>query len=106
MSVIFGVLEEEKERLGGAIQLYAEKVAKLPRGAVRVKKRGKREYAYLAYRDGGKVRFEYVAPVPSRKYQDVALKVKERNLLLKSIRRMRKDLRIIERTLRNVHREK
>jgi len=106
MSVLFGVLEEEKERLGGAMQLYAEKVEKLPRGALWVKKRGQREYAYLAYREGGKVHFDYVAPVPSRKYNEVMLQVKERNLLVTSIRQMRKDLRILERTLKNANRAK
>ena len=106
MSVLFGVLEEEKDRLGGAMQLYAEKAAALPRGALWVKERGRRKYAYLAYREGGKVHFEYVAPIPSRKYQEVMLKVKERNSLVQSIRQMRKDLRIIERTLRNVDRAK
>ena len=104
MSVLFGILEEEKDRLGGAMQLYAERAEKLPRGALRVKKRGQREYAYLAYRDGDKVHFEYVAPIPSQKYRDVMLKVRERNLLVTSIRQMRKALRIIERTLRNASR--
>lgn len=106
MSVLFGILEEERERLGGAMQLYSEMVQKLPRGALWIKKRGSREYAYLAYREGGKVHFEYVAPIPSRKYQEVMLKVKERNLLVTSIRQMRKDLRIIERTLRIARRAK
>lgn len=106
MSVLFGVLEEERDRLGGAIQLYAEKAAQLPRGALWVKTRGQREYAYLAYREGGKVHFEYVAPVPSRKYQEVMIQVRERNMLVTSIRQMRKDLRILERTLKHAHRAK
>jgi hypothetical protein len=106
MSVLFGVLEEEKERLGGAMQLYAEKVEKLPRGSLWMKKRGNREYAYLAYREGGKVHFDYVAPVPSRKYNEVMLQVKERNLLVTSIRQMQKDLRILERTLKHANRAK
>jgi hypothetical protein len=106
MSVLFGVLEEEQERLVGAIKLYAEKAEKLPRGSLWVKKRGQREYAYLAYREGGKVHFEYVAPVPSRKYQEVMLQVKERNMLVTSIRQMRKDQRILERTLKHVNRAK
>ena len=106
MSVLFGILEEERDRLGGAMQLFAEKAEKLPRGALWMKKRGQREYAYLAYREGGKVHFEYVAPVPSRKYQEVMRQVKERNMLLTSIRQMRKDLHILDRTLKNASRAK
>ncbi len=106
MSVLLGIFEEERDRLHGAILLYAAKVEKLPRGALWVKKRGLREYAYLAYRVGGKVRFEYVAPIPSRKYQEIMLQVKERNALVTSIRQMRKDLRILERTLKNAGRAK
>lgn len=106
MSVLLGILEEERERLGGAMQLYAEKAEKLPRGSLWVKKRGRRQYAYLAYREGGKVHFDYVAPVPSRKYDEVMLQVKERNLLVTSIRQMRKDLRLLERMLKNANRAK
>jgi hypothetical protein len=106
MSIIFGVLEEERGRLIGAIKLYAGKVESLPRGSLSVKKRGNREYAYLAFREDGSVHFEYVAPIPSRKFDEVVLKVKERNILVTSIRQMKKDLRIIERTLRNANRAK
>jgi hypothetical protein len=106
VSALFGVLEEEKERLSGAIRLYTEKAEKLPRGTLWIKKRGQREYAYLAYREAAKVRFKYVAPIPSRKYQEAMLMVKERNLLLASIRKMRRDLRIIERSLRIAGRAK
>ena len=106
MSVLFGVLAEEKERLSGAIALYLSMADKLARGSLRLKKQGKREYAYLAYREKGKVYFDYVAPVPSRKYEDVKLRVRERNLLVKSIRQMRKDLVVIERTLKYASRSK
>lgn len=50
--------------------------------------------------------FDYVAPIPSRKYDEVILQVKERKLLIAAIRRMRKDLRFLERTLKIANREK
>ncbi len=106
MSIIFGILKEENERLKEAMKLYAERVEKLPRGTPWVKKRGERKYAYLAYHEEGTVHFDYVAPIPSIKYDTMLQMVKERNLLVTSLKNMRKDLMIIERTLRNVSRAK
>ncbi len=106
MSVIYGVLEEEREHLESALKLYSERVAKMPRGSLWIKRQGNRRYAYLAYREGGKVHFQYIAPIPSRKHTELEPQVKERRILMDSIRKMKKDLRIIERTLKYAKRGK
>jgi hypothetical protein len=106
MSIIYGVLEEERSHLESALALYEAKVAALPGGCLWIRSRGKRKYAYLARREKKTVRFTYVGPIPSRKHDEVALQIKERKSLEESIRNMRADLRVIERTLRYAGRSK
>ncbi len=88
MSVIFHVLEEEYERLGKAMELYSERRDELPKGSIKILKRNKRKYAYLAWREGEKVRTKYIAPIPSEKYEQLMMQVKKRNQYVERIRRM------------------
>jgi hypothetical protein len=101
MSIIFGILEEEGERLKEVIELYGDKIKELPKGSLWFKKRNGRKYAYLAFRESKKVKFKYIAPVPSQKYEDVSLQVKKRKEYEERIRNMKKDLSVIQRTMKN-----
>jgi len=106
MSIIYGVLEEERDHIMSALKLYQKQIAKQPQGCLWVKSRGKRKYAYLAHREEGAVHFKYIGPIPSKKHDALLLQIKERKLLEESVRVMREDLRIIERTLRYAKRNR
>ena len=60
MSVLRQVLKEEVKRLKSLSKVYAGDIKKLPRGSISVKSIKNGEYAYRAFRDGEKVRFEYL----------------------------------------------
>ena len=60
MSVIWGILEEECDRLEELSVFYKEKIAEAPRGSISVKERGGKRYIYLARREDKKIIFEYV----------------------------------------------
>jgi len=60
MSVIRGILEEERDRLEELSVFYKEKIAEAPRGSISVKERGGKRYIYLARREDKKIIFEYV----------------------------------------------
>ena len=100
MGIIFGVLQEESERLVEVLKLYGRKIKALPKGSIQIKKQNAKKYAYLAYRDGRKMKFEYVGPVPSRRVDEVAKQIQERREYENSIRAMKKELIVIERSLR------
>ena len=100
MSIIFGILDEEGQRLKEAIELYRGKMKELPKGSLWFKKRNSRKYVYLAFRDKGKVKFRYIAPVPSEKYDVIALQIKKRKEYEERIRNMKKDMSVIQRTLK------
>lgn len=60
MSVIRGILEEERDRLEELSVFYKEKIAEAPRGSISEKERGGKRYIYLARREDKKIIFEYV----------------------------------------------
>jgi len=72
----------------------------LPKGSLWFKERNGRKYAYLAFRAGEKVKFKYIAPVPSEKYDEAVVQVKRRKEYEDSIRNMKKDVSVIQRTLK------
>jgi hypothetical protein len=52
-----------KEELQNSVKIredYKQAIQALPKGSIVRKRIGVNEYLYLAYRDGGKVRFDYV----------------------------------------------
>ena len=89
MSVLSGVLTEEKQRNLEMQESYTAEIKKLPKGSIRIKKNGNREYCYLKYREHGKVITKYAgiaseclpylqSQIEKRKYFDNLLKELER----------------------------
>ena len=67
MSYIKNIMQEESQRLEALYQKYNDKIAAYPKGTVSVKKRNRQEYLYLASRDKGKLKFNYIGSVTSEK---------------------------------------
>jgi hypothetical protein len=100
MSILTDVLKEEQDRLGSLIKTYRREIAKLPKGSLSVKKIRHGLYAYRAWRQKDKVRFEYLGQAES----EDALKFKERMEERRKYARLMKDagknLQDVERMLR------
>lgn len=64
------------------------------------KKRWNREYFYLAYRESGNVKFDYVCPVDSDAAKDISDKIAQRKELESKLRQVDKDIADVERGLR------
>jgi len=60
MNILSGVLTEEKQRNLEMQESYADEIKKLPKGSIKIKKRGNKEYCYLKYREGDKIITKYV----------------------------------------------
>jgi hypothetical protein len=100
MALVFDILEEEKRRLLSLKEAYERQLSELPKGAPSRKKRWNREYLYLAYRESGKVKFEYIGPVDSEAAQDVEVKVRRRKDLEEKLSQVEDNLEDVERGLR------
>ena len=93
-----------KEELANSLRMerdYIRAIARLPRGCLVRKIIGKRAYYYLAFRDGARVRFEYMGRKMSA--QEIAryAKAKQRRAQYrKLLSEVRRQIRFLRRTLR------
>jgi hypothetical protein len=100
MSIIFGIMKEEYNRLREAEGVYRKSVDKAVQGAPRVKHIGNKDYLYLERREGGKVVDKYVGPAESQKAVEVLNNVKRRRKDQESLKKVRRDLKDVKRVLR------
>lgn len=100
MSVLRGILKEEEQRLKSLSRMYAREIRKLPRGCLSLKRIRGGEYAYLAYRKGGRVNFDYLGLAESAKVATIRAQVEERRKLQVLMRKTRQNLSEVERMLR------
>lgn len=99
MSYIKNIMQEEYERLQALCKKYINKINALPKGAVSIKKRKKSEYLYLAKRQGGKVKFEYIGSVDSGKVRKIMEQVKFRKDYSQKLKQVKNDLKEIEKVI-------
>jgi hypothetical protein len=100
MSIIFGIMKEEHDRLLEAEEVYHKSVEKAVRGAPRLKRIGKRDYLYLEHREGKKVVYDYIGPAESEKAKKIMDEVKQRRKDMESLKKIKKDLEDVKKVLR------
>ena len=98
--VIKGVLCEELQNSKRMKKAYEKAIRELPKGSLSIKVIRGKEYAYLAQREGGKVRFVYkgiMSEGDRKKYQEAKIcRAKYRNLLS----RVKKQIKYLNGALR------
>ena len=95
MSYIKSIMQEEHRRLQALYQKYLDKIDSFPKGAVSIKKRNQNEYLYLASRQGGKVKFNYIGSVASEKARKIMDQVNDRKNFESKLKQVRNDLKEI-----------
>lgn len=96
MSYIKAILQEEYQRLEALSDKYLDEINALPRGSISIKKRNRREYLYLAYRQKNKLKFEYIGSIVSDKSQAVLKQVGLRKKFENKLKQVKKNLLEIE----------
>lgn len=92
-------MQEEHMRLQALFQKYIDTIDSLPKGTVSIKKRNKSEYLYLANRQGGKVKFNYIGSVTSEKAIEILEKVSMRKRYEDKLKQIKYDLKEIGRII-------
>ncbi len=100
MSVIRGILEEERDRLEELSVFYKEKIAEAPRGSISVKERGGKRYIYLARREDKKIIFEYVGKDILEVRNALNERIRQRKEYQAKLRQARENLKEVKRALR------
>ena len=99
MGVIRGVLKEELERSQRMLERYREEIAKA-KGCLVKKRIGRKDYYYLAKREGKKIRFVYKGPLSA----EVRRAYKAQRVLLAKYRefviKLKAQIRFLRRSLR------
>ncbi len=100
MSSVFHVIEEEFERLKEAEAAYEAAIAKEQQGAPQKKRVGRKDYLYLAKRNGAKVKFIYIGHAEDPKTIKVLDSVKRRREYEKLLKGVKKDIKEVKKALR------
>ena len=96
-SILKQVLIEELDRTIRMTAIYKEELEKLPKGSIVIKKIKGRPYNYLQFRDGDKVKSEYIN---ESKVEKVKKYLERRKELKKSIKRADSNKKSLERALK------
>ena len=99
-NIIKDSLKEELDRNRRAQHAYLAEHSQLPRGSVTNRKRGDRTYTYLKYREGDKVRTDYVG-IAEQVESEIREQVDQRKELEAAIQRLKHEERFIKKALRH-----
>ena len=99
MSIIKAIWAEEMERSKRIYESVQKIIEKLPKGSIQVKKNKGKEYHYLVWREGNKVKYKYIGN-NSETLEKIKLDVNARKAYEKSQHERQKDIQLLEKALR------
>ena len=99
MSIVFGVLQEEYERLQQLAAKYRENIAGLPKGSLQIKQRQGQSYVYLTYREQRKVISQYIGKAGSQQVEELVKQMSVRKQYEQKLKQVSYDLQEIRRIL-------
>jgi len=100
VGIIEDALREEKDRNSKIRELYMQEIASLPRGSLTLKQVGSRQYCYLRFREGDKVRLKYAGKAED--VEDVLReKINRRRELESLLKDLNSDMKLIEKVIKN-----
>ena len=99
-TVIFGMLQEEKQRNLEMQQTYKEEIEALPKGSIMIKRISGRNYYYLKYRQGSKIRNDYIGK-DEIVMQEIKRKLEKRKHLQGVLKRLQLEYRQISKIVKD-----
>ncbi len=99
MSYIKNIMQEEYQRLEALSNKYRDKIAGYPKGTVSIKKRNKQNYLYLACRESGKLKFNYIGSMASEKVKKILEQIDVRKSYEKKLKQVENDLKEIRKVI-------
>lgn len=100
MTGVDAYLLYEKARLERMVEHLTEEIDSRPRGSIVMKTKSGSQYAYVVYRDKGKVKTDYVGKPMDRSVTRLAAKILERRKYRRDLRKVRMELERIERMIK------
>ncbi len=100
MSILKSILKEEAKRLQALSKLYRIELKRLPKGSISLKKIRNGEYAYLAYRKGPRVHFDYLGKASSENVKKLHAQIQERRKVESLMSQAAENLREVQGMIR------
>lgn len=100
MSIMRGILEEERRRLEDLSVFYRKKISEFPRGSISVKERNGKRYIYLARRENKKIFFDYIGKDVPELRKPLDEKLQRRKEYQAKLRQVKVNLNEVEKSLR------
>lgn len=97
MNAIQGVLHEELQNSLRIKQRYIEALKEAPKGCLRKKQMGSREYFYLVHREGTKVNYTYLGKLSEQQIQEYKEKQDKRKTYKEDIRKLNEQIDYLKR---------
>jgi hypothetical protein len=97
MDMVKGVLREQLEYAIYVQDEFEKSMEGFPKGSI-VKKEG--GYCYLAYREGGKVKFEYIGKLSDEELKIYQEKIEKRRRYKKLLRDNKEQIKFLRRALK------
>ena len=98
MTVIEGVLLEEKQRNLSMQESYKKELSSLPKGSIVIKKIGNKDYCYLKYREGKKVITKYAGQ--SSNLESLKNQIEKRKYFEDVLRKLDKEYKLISKVIK------
>ncbi len=95
--ILKGVLKEELERASRNLFVYNEKLKDYPQGKLVTKRRKNNYVNYLVYREGNKVKSDYVKKV---EIDDIQILIAKRNDIKNQIKLLKQQINDLEKILK------
>jgi hypothetical protein len=100
MTGVDAYLDYEKARLERIVDHLTEEIDSRPRGSIVMKTKSGHRYAYVVYRDKGKVLTDYVGKPMDRSVTRLAAKILERRKYRRELQKIRMELERIDRMIK------
>lgn len=100
MSVVVDMLKNENRRLDALVAMYNQRIEVLPKGSLTSKAQGGREYIYLSYREGAKVRTDYLGKKGASRVDEVSALIDQRRRYENFRRKAKENLFEVRKLLR------
>ena len=99
MSVLESMLEEEQRRSLDMIAALEDELKAYPKGSLAIKRIGNKDYCYLRYREGEKVRLKYIGSAELHA-DELGAAIEKRRACQASIKQAKADLKLLGRALK------
>ena len=99
MDMVKSVLHEELDHSLKTREHYLSVISELPRGILSKKKINGREYNYLLYREGSKVKTSYLGKLSENEIQDLIQKIDRRKYYKKMLKEVQQKVNYLNKVL-------